>query len=259
MLITPDHLQKLDEDGYLVLPDLMSAEFLAALRERVEALYELEGSRAGEEFKQEAGCRRLANLVNKGVIFQQVISQPELLACVRHMLGPEFKLSSLNGRSANPHSADGQPLHADMGAIADQRGYWVANSVWLLDDFTLDNGATRVVPGTHRWGKLPQHAMADIMSPHPDEILLTAKAGSVFVYNAHLWHGGTANRTPLPRSALHAFYVRRDKPQQQYQKRLLDADVQRSLSPELRTLLALDDRLNDELCRGDYVRSGFLK
>ena len=63
--------------------------------------------------------------------------------------------------------------------------------------------------------------------------------------NAHIWHGGTANRTPAPRLAMHAFYCRRDKPQQQYQKQLLRPEVQDSLSPELREMLALDDPLND--------------
>jgi ectoine hydroxylase-related dioxygenase (phytanoyl-CoA dioxygenase family) len=259
MEITRDELRKLDEDGYLVLPGLMSGELLAALRSRVEELFAQEGNRAGDEFKQEPGCRRLANLVNKGAVFHEVFSRPELLACVAHLIGPDFKLSSLNARSANPFSVESQPLHSDMGAVADERGYWVANSVWLLDDFTLDNGATRVVPGTHRLGKLPQQMMTDLYASHPEERLLTGRAGSVFIYNAHMWHGGTANRTPLPRRALHAFYVRRDKPQQQYQKKLLSDDVQHSLSPALRHLLALDDPLNDELCRGDYVRSGFLK
>jgi ectoine hydroxylase-related dioxygenase (phytanoyl-CoA dioxygenase family) len=77
--------------------------------------------------------------------------------------------------------------------------------------------------------------------------------------NAHTWHGGTANRTDKPRLAMHAFYCRRDKPQQQYQKQLLDADVQAALSPELRDLLAIDDPLNDELSANVVVRSGFMK
>ena len=59
------------------------------------------------------------------------------------------------------------------------------------------------------------------MAPHPDEVLLIGTAGSIAVMNAHMWHGGTANRTAAPRLAMHAFYCRRDKPQQQYQKQLL--------------------------------------
>ena len=77
--------------------------------------------------------------------------------------------------------------------------------------------------------------------------------------NAHMWHGGTANRTAAPRLAMHAFYCRRDKPQQQYQKQLLRPEVQAGLSGEVRDILALDDPLNDELSAVVTVKSGFLK
>ncbi len=77
--------------------------------------------------------------------------------------------------------------------------------------------------------------------------------------NAHLWHGGLGNHTSHSRTALHAFYCRRDKPQQQYQKQLLRPDIQKTLSAEIRELLALDDPLNDELSSQPRVTSGFLK
>jgi ectoine hydroxylase-related dioxygenase (phytanoyl-CoA dioxygenase family) len=170
-----------------------------------------------------------------------------------------MKLSSLNARSADPFGDVGQPLHVDMAAIPDERGYWVCNTIWVLDDFTPDNGATRMIPGSHRWGTRPQDVLADPMAPHPDEVLLLAKAGSIAIMNAHMWHGGTANRTSAPRLAMHAFYCRRDKPQQQYQKRLLRPEVQASLSPDLRAILALDDPLNDEISANVEVRSGFMK
>ena len=146
-----------------------------------------------------------------------------------------------------------------MGAIRDERGYWVCNTVWMLDAFTTENGATRMVPGSHKWGTRPEDVMADTMEPHPEEILLTGEAGTIAVMNAHMWHGGTANRTSTPRLAMHGFYCRSDKPQQQYQKRLLRPEVQAGMGPELRRLLALDDPLNDELSSAVTVRSGFLK
>jgi ectoine hydroxylase-related dioxygenase (phytanoyl-CoA dioxygenase family) len=178
---------------------------------------------------------------------------------VRRVLGPSIKLSSLNARSADPHSDEGQPLHVDMAALPDEKGYWVCNTVWMLDDFTPENGATRMIPGSHLWGTRPQDVLADPMAPHPQEVLLTGRAGTVAVMNAHMWHGGTANRTASPRLAMHAFYCRRDKPQQQYQKQLLRPELQASLSPELRDLLALDDPLNDELSTTVEVKSGFMK
>jgi ectoine hydroxylase-related dioxygenase (phytanoyl-CoA dioxygenase family) len=146
-----------------------------------------------------------------------------------------------------------------MAAIPDDKGYWVCNTVWMLDDFTAANGATRMIPGSHKWGTRPQDVLADPMASHPDEVLLIGKAGSIAVMNAHMWHGGTANRTTAPRLAMHGFYCRRDKPQQQYQKQLLRPDVQARLSPEVREILALDDPLNDQLSATVTVRSGFLK
>jgi ectoine hydroxylase-related dioxygenase (phytanoyl-CoA dioxygenase family) len=89
--------------------------------------------------------------------------------------------------------------------------------------------------------------------------MLTATAGTVVVMNTHLWHGATANRTAGQRRAMHAFYCRWDKPQQQYQKRLLSPAVQQRLSPTLRQLLALDDPLNDEISSELSGQSGFLK
>jgi ectoine hydroxylase-related dioxygenase (phytanoyl-CoA dioxygenase family) len=175
------------------------------------------------------------------------------------VLGPKFKLSSLNVRSADPHNGIGQPLHADAGAIADEQGYWVANSVWMIDDFTEQNGPIRVVPGSHRWNKLPHQIMDDPAASHPQERVITGKAGTVVVMNAHAWHGGTENHTDLPRCAMHGFYTRWDKPQQQYQKRLLRAETQADLSPEARQILALDDPFNDELCAMQTNMSGFLK
>ena len=99
----------------------------------------------------------------------------------------------------------------------------------------------------------------DPLAPHPGEVLLTGRAGTVVVMNAHMWHGATANRTAGQRRAMHAFYTRRDKPQQQYQKKLLSAGVQARLSPGLRNLLALDDPLSDELSSRFSGASGFLK
>jgi ectoine hydroxylase-related dioxygenase (phytanoyl-CoA dioxygenase family) len=178
---------------------------------------------------------------------------------VGHVLGPRLKLSSLNARSANPWSDEAQPLHVDAGALPDERGYWVCNTVWLLDDFTPENGSLRVVPGSHRSGRKPQDALADPQARHPDEVLVTGRAGDLVVMNSHLWHGGTANRTGRPRLALHAFYCRWDKPQQQYQKGLLRPETQEALSPAARAILALDDPENDALSAVGAGSSGFMK
>lgn len=251
--------ESLDRLGYVLIEDVLDRDMLQQVRDRVEQLYEEEGENAGSEFRKEPGARRLANLVDKGQIFQRLIATPKVLEGVRQVLGDKFKLSSFNARSANPHSDDAQPLHCDAGALPDEKGYWVCNTIWLLDDFTPENGATRVIPGSQNWSRLPQDVLDNPGKPHPEEVLVLGKAGSVVVMNTHAWHGGTANRTANHRRALHAFYCRWDKPQQQYQKKLLRPETQASLSDEMRQLLALDDPLNDELSASEQKASGFLK
>jgi hypothetical protein len=236
----------------------MAPGLLPRLVDRIETLFATEGKHAGAEFKQEPGARRLANLADKGDVFIESMLEPRVLEYLGHVLGPRFKLSSLNARSANPLSEEGQPLHVDAGAVLDERGYWVCNTLWMLDDFTTDNGSLRVVPGSHRWRQRPQAVLADPQRPHPHEVLVTGHAGDVVVMNSHLWHGGTANRTPHRRLALHAFYCRWDKPQQQYQKALLRPETQAALSPEARAMLALDDPANDAMS-AESGRSGFMK
>jgi ectoine hydroxylase-related dioxygenase (phytanoyl-CoA dioxygenase family) len=146
-----------------------------------------------------------------------------------------------------------------VGAVEDERGYWVCNALFMLDDFTEANGALRAVPGSHRIGRLPQDVLDDPKAPHPAEVRVTGHAGDVVVMNAHLWHAGTANRTKDRRLALHAFYCRSDKPQQLYQRRWLRPETQASLSPAARAMLALDDPANDALSATGEGRSGFLK
>ena len=250
--------RQLDEAGYVRLPGFIAPERRQRLVERIDTLFAEEGAQAGSEFRQEPGAQRLANLVDKGAVFADCIVDATVLAYLAHVLGPRFKLSSLNARSANPHSAESQPLHVDAGALPDEQGYWVCNTVWLLDDFTTENGALRVVPGSHRWGRRPQDALPDPQAAHPDEVLVTGRAGDLVVMNSHLWHGGTANRTGRRRLALHAFYCRWDKPQQQYQKGGLSAQTLAALSPAARAILAVDDPANDALAV-EGGRSGFMK
>ncbi|MFO1327095.1 MAG: phytanoyl-CoA dioxygenase family protein [Rubrivivax sp.] len=246
-------LDALDRDGFVVVPDFVPHDLLQALRTRIAEVAAAEGERAGHEFKHEAGALRLANCVDKGEPFERAVAMPAILQAVGHVLGPAFKLSSLNVRTALPRNGIAQPLHCDMAAVPDERGAWVCNVIWMLDDFTPDNGPTRAVPGTHRTGRLPDAPSL------PGEVRITGRAGTVVVMNAHLWHGGDANQTDRPRTALHSFYCRADKPQQQYQKRLLRPETQARLSPGLRRLLALDDPENDRLSADVGVVSGFLR
>ncbi len=229
--------EKLDRDGYAALPGVLSGEQVARTRARLAELLAAEGDQAGREVHryQEAGSDRLADLVNKDPVFEPCFTDPRVLACVAHVLG-EFRLSSLNSRAALPGQGQ-QRLHTDWDEPVPPGGYQACNSVWLLDDFTAVNGATRVVPGSHRSGVVPRQVMPDPAAAHPDEVLITGPAGSVVVFNGHLWHGGTRNRGDQPRRALHSYFTRRGNPQQLDQNEYLRPHTRARLSAAARFIL----------------------
>ncbi|MBM7785497.1 phytanoyl-CoA dioxygenase family protein [Tenggerimyces flavus] len=234
-LLTDKERDQLDTDGYLPLEGVLSREEVAAFNERLAALTLAEGDRAGLEVHQEKGTERLADLVNKDPLFEMCFSQPRVLAGIAQVLG-SFRLSSLNARSALPGQGH-QGLHADYGEPVAAGAYQVCNSIWLLDDFTAENGATRVVPGSHRSVSMPKDMMSDPADAHPDEVLLLAPAGTVVIFNSHLWHGGTLNRSAAPRRAMHSYFCRRDLPQQLDQQAYVRVNTYSRLSPAQRFIL----------------------
>tara|TARA_B100001250_G_scaffold76730_2_gene62869 strand:- start:6567 stop:7331 length:765 start_codon:yes stop_codon:yes gene_type:complete len=236
--INSDQRQRLDTDGFIILPNVLKAKSLDLVRSQLERLYEKEGPGAGIEVHQESGARRLSDLVNKGEVFDQIYTNPRVLACIHHVIGREFKLSSLNARDALPGQGL-QGLHADWGKDYDG-SFHVCNSIWLLDDFSHDNGCTRLVPGSHK-KRLPSKALDDPMKKHPNEEYVIAPAGSVAVFNSHTWHGGTKNTsTNLTRRAIHCYYTARENQQQLNQQEYLRYETFKRLSPAARYILDVD-------------------
>ncbi|WP_276371599.1 phytanoyl-CoA dioxygenase family protein [Chryseolinea sp. H1M3-3] len=239
----------LDEKGYLNLGQLLSDQQVKMINEKIYSLMEAEGDRAGSELldspyirhPKEAGADRLADLVNKGEIFDMFYTHPRVLAGLAHVLGQSIKLSSLNYRAAKPGMGL-QKLHVDWHEAVAPGQYKVCNSIWLLDDFTKDNGATRIVPGTHLAGTLPQDILSDPEAPHPDEVIIEAPAGSVFIFNSHTWHGGTTNHTNKSRRSIHSYFCRSDQPQQVDQSRYIKSETLNRLSPAAIGILGLADK-----------------
>lgn len=189
----------------------------------------------------EPGAERVANLVNKDAAFDVCLDHPRVRAAVQHLLGEDARLSSLNARAAQPDGGGAQPLHTDWESGARDGRAMASNTLWILDDFTEDNGATRIVPGTHRTGTTPAEELADPMGPVQGERKILAPAGSVIVLNAHVWHGGTTNRTRKQRRIVQGYFARRGLPQQLDQNRALRSHTVRRLSPDLlRRIGALD-------------------
>lgn len=90
------------------------------------------------------------------------------------------------------HGAGAQGLHADRppGRVHPVDGITL---IWMLDEFTDDNGATRVVPGSHRGATAVPRHLAQPDDRHPDEIIVRGNAGDVLIFDSHLWHSGRRN------------------------------------------------------------------
>ncbi|MEM7030489.1 MAG: phytanoyl-CoA dioxygenase family protein [Chloroflexota bacterium] len=234
--LTDDEKTMLDQQGYLPLANILSMEQVNSFRTRLEEIAKGEGDLAGSEFHQEAGTTRLSNLVNKDPIFEICFTHPRVVAAINQVLQGDFRLSSLNSRFALPGEGL-QGLHADWGSGVKPGDYQVCNSIWLLDDFTAENGATRVVPGSHNSGQHPKDVLDDPQAPHPDEKLLLAPAGTVVIFNSHTWHGGTLNRSNRARAAIHSYFCRRHQPQQTDQKAHIRPETYARLSEAARFIL----------------------
>lgn len=246
-LLSQEEKDFLDQNGYVNLGKILAEDQLSAVRKRIRTLLDEEGEKAGSELMdspyirhpKESGADRLADLVNKGEEFDLFYTHPKVLAAVSHVLGQQIKLSSLNYRAAKP-GAGLQKLHVDWHESVAINDYKVCNSIWLLDDFCKENGATRVVAGTHLHATLPQDIMEDPLAAHPEEVLIEAAAGSVVIFNSHTWHGGTTNHTAHPRRAIHSYFCRRDQPQQVDQRRYIQKKTLDRLPEAAEEILGLD-------------------
>ena len=110
--LSPTMKQELDTLGYTVVHNVADAEWLAAMRTLIDAIVEREGDNLAMEHHQEATATRIANLINKGAIWEKVWSHPLILSACRHVFQGDFKVSSLNAREALFNGGH-QPLHAD--------------------------------------------------------------------------------------------------------------------------------------------------
>lgn len=236
-------IRLLDKNGFVILPEVLTRSQVKSFADRLAELAQMEGEDAGKEVHQEVGTLRLANLINKDPRFDICYTHPSVLAAVKHILGINFKANSLNTRSALPGQGH-QAFHMDWGPSKPEDWepvlaglYQNCNTIWMLDDFTAENGATRVVPGSHRFGRTPSDGMPDPRAPHPDEILLIAPAGTVVVFNAHLWHSGTQNKSARPRLSMNMGFVPREQPQQTNQREYLRPETAARLTEPMRVVL----------------------
>ena len=224
----------LDGDGFVIVCSLLDDGKIEALKERIEELELAEDAWGAGTDPDDPGAIRVENLNHKNAVFDQLWLHPVLLEVLKYLL-VDFRLGSMTSRSPRPHMGH-QRLHRDGPRVFTDRAT-SCQTVWMLDDFNVVRGTTRLVPGSHRRPSRPEDVMDDAEAAHPDQVLVEAPRGSLMMFNGYLWHSGTQNSTDSLRRGVFSFFVRRDQPRKYDQRALLDESTQSRLSPEARYVL----------------------
>ncbi|MEM7337060.1 MAG: phytanoyl-CoA dioxygenase family protein [Actinomycetota bacterium] len=199
-----EHLAAIEADGYVIVEDAIGADLTAELRDTVRDLFSELGVEPRGNRAEGFATRRLYNLVPRAEVFRRMITHEPVLATVEGLLEPDCILSGTTAMDIGPGEAL-QGLHADDGLIRIGRPHqpMMATTIWALTDFTADNGATRIVPGSHRE---PGHPDFD---DDGSAIAAEMPAGSVLIMDSQLWHCGGPNTTTDDwRLGLNVQYVR---------------------------------------------------
>lgn len=212
---TLNYKQQLETLGYAVIPGLISENRCEYYKNLLESdyecyshLYEAAYSSKINELSNKVGEKVVFNLHNKNSSWFDLFEHPEIIALLDTVLkegsycnAEPYYLNNISARCPLKGHL-GQQLHLDSN-LPGSNHTLVVNVLWMLDDFTLENGATRVVPRSHL---IKQFAPDGAM--HPDEIRITGKKGGAIVFNANLWHGGAENTTEQTRWAVALGYAR---------------------------------------------------
>ncbi|MFY2860315.1 phytanoyl-CoA dioxygenase family protein [Mycobacterium sp. THU-M104] len=186
----------LERDGYVVWENLLDADERRSIRDTVGPWLGHTGRNSFEGRR----TQRIYSVLSRTRVCDRLADHPRVLAVLDRLLMPNYLLSALQAINIQPGES-AQLAHHDDGfyPIPRPREPLAAATIWAIDDFTADNGATVVLPGSHRWGRRP---------PGPDDPALPVvmPAGSCVFFVGTLWHGGGANTTDRDRLAITAQY-----------------------------------------------------
>ena len=178
------------EDGFAILESALSPALVSRLVAAIDTLIaELETPFGGNEFLG-TRTRRIFNLLSRGPVFAEVPVLDAILPVVDAVIGSDCLLSSLTAVEMSPGETD-QPFHADDGSLPIPRPHapFTCTAILALTDFTAENGATRLVPGSHTSPRIPK------TGDRPEFVQAAMPAGGALVYHGSLWHAGGANRS----------------------------------------------------------------
>ncbi|MEJ3746455.1 phytanoyl-CoA dioxygenase family protein [Actinomycetes bacterium KLBMP 9797] len=204
------HAVDLETKGYTVLPPGIagSLELCARLRDLILAIDEEERPDAPEHGHSRG--RNLWHLLSRDPIFEQALMAPAPLALVAYLVGYRAKLSQFRGIVKDDTSVEPMEIHADQSRKVPAP--WPSDAqyctvTWVLTDYTVENGAVCVFPGTHKLcTDVPKEF--EMAHDHPDLEVIEAPAGSVIIWHGGLWHGAVPRTAPGKRVTLVAPMVR---------------------------------------------------
>jgi ectoine hydroxylase-related dioxygenase (phytanoyl-CoA dioxygenase family) len=202
--LTADAVQDLRDVGFVVIPGPVAPDRLAQFAEAYDSAV---GCAASDDISIGSSTTRVNDFVNRGPEFDPLyVYEPILEACCR-IIGQPFKLGTMHARTVRPYS-QAQNLHVDFKREGD--GWPMVGFIMMVDEFRTDNGATRFLPGSHKWSTIPADFQKDTTADYESQVLACGPPGSVIVYNGSVWHGHTANRSGEPRRSIQGVYIRRD-------------------------------------------------
>lgn len=239
----------LDEQGYVILEGALTPDQANQLRDRSAELIAQERTElitqeraASDEYIYMDGkSQRVWNLVNKGRIYEEMIQHPRVLELQEYLLGDDCILSSFTVNLIGPGSAAGR-WHNDsppLGTFPDPlpSNALCANTIYVLDDFTQENGATWMVPDSHKRSHRPEP-----QGQYDDGIQLAAHKGDIVVFNGGTWHASGANHTANERMILLGFFCRSFAKPQQDGFRLAEPELVERATPTLKRLLGFESQ-----------------
>lgn len=225
--------QDLLDAGFAIIPGPVAS---AALAQLAAAYDEAVSSADPADVSVGRTTTRVNDFVNRGPYFDGLYVYAPILAACSRVIGEPFKLSTVHARTVHPN-APAQALHVDVRH--EGAGWPMVGFILMVDEFRSDNGATRFVPGSHRWPMIPSDVMGDAAADYEEQQVTCGPAGSVILYNGSVWHGHSANQTGGPRRSIQGAYIRRDAEPAVHQAERIRQDTLQRLSALAKYLLAV--------------------